>query len=156
MARKRTLLSRRTVLRGLGATVALPLLDVMTPSVLGKAVAATGATKAPTRMAYIFAPNGMIMPHWTPGQEGALADLPATLQPLNKLKDQLLVLSHDALHRPVRALRVGGQRIETQSLDQQVRPQRHGRVHVLSAARVGAVAIGVVVTPNVQPELLGV
>ena len=55
-------LSRRTLLRGLGAAVALPALDAMTPA----RVAA-----APPRLAFVYVPNGVIMEHWTPAAEGA-------------------------------------------------------------------------------------
>ena len=56
-------ISRRTVLRGMGTTLALPLLDAMAPSVL----LAGGQTKrAPNRMAFLYVPNGMHMPDWTP------------------------------------------------------------------------------------------
>jgi hypothetical protein len=57
-------LSRRTVLRGFGAAVALPFLDAMYP-----AFAAPLAKKAapPTRMAFLYVPNGIVMEDWTPG-----------------------------------------------------------------------------------------
>ncbi len=54
--------ARRTFLRGLGAAVALPMLDAMVPS----RALASAAAAAPTRMAFVFFPNGAIMPSWTP------------------------------------------------------------------------------------------
>ena len=80
---------RRTFLRGLGAAIALPMLDAMLPA---RALAAT-AGKAPTRMAFLFVPNGAHMPDWTPAATGADFDLPYILQPLQPHKHELLVLS---------------------------------------------------------------
>ena len=79
-----TPLSRRMLLRGTKATIALPLLDAMLPraSGPGTAAAAGGAEAAPLRAAFLYVPNGMHMEDWTPKQEGAGFDLPATLEPL--------------------------------------------------------------------------
>ncbi|MBI3694514.1 MAG: DUF1552 domain-containing protein [Acidobacteria bacterium] len=82
-------LPRRTFLKGFGATIALPLLDAMTP--------AFGATrlagKAPSRMAFVYVPNGIIMQGWTPQAEGAGFDLPAILEPVAAYRDDLIVFS---------------------------------------------------------------
>lgn len=75
-----TPLSRRTLLRGTGAAIALPLLDCMLPA--GDATAAEASEAAPLRAAFLYVPNGMHMPDWTPKQEGAGFDLPSTLEPL--------------------------------------------------------------------------
>jgi len=83
-------LPRRTVLRGMGATVALPLLDAMVPA--ATALAQTPARPIP-RFQAIYAPNGMAMPYWTPETEGAGFALTPILQPLAPFRDQLLVLS---------------------------------------------------------------
>src|SRR5688500_13571587 len=83
-------ISRRTVLRGLGTAVALPLLEAMLPRSL---TAATSAAKAPKRLAFCYVPNGISMADWTPKTEGALGELPAILQPLTPFKDDLLVLT---------------------------------------------------------------
>src|SRR5687767_10596028 len=84
-------LPRRTFLRGLGAAIALPMLDAMLPT---RALAAAAALKkSPTRMAFLFVPNGAHMPDWTPKAEGADFDLPYILQPLQPHKNELLVLS---------------------------------------------------------------
>ncbi len=86
-----TVLPRRTFLRGLGAAIALPLLDAMLPA---RALAgAIGAGKAPVRMGFMFVPNGVNMPDWTPLADGADFDLPHILQPLAPHKSELLVLS---------------------------------------------------------------
>jgi hypothetical protein len=81
---------RRTFLRGLGATIALPLLDAMMPA---RALAGGVVKSAPTRMAFLFVPNGAHMPDWTPAAEGADFELPYILQPLQPHKNELLVLS---------------------------------------------------------------
>jgi hypothetical protein len=83
-------LPRRTFLRGLGTTIALPLLDAMVP-----AFAAVNrlTSKAPCRMAFIYVPNGIDMKHWTPQAEGAGFDLPRLLEPLAAFRDDILVLS---------------------------------------------------------------
>ena len=82
-------IDRRTVLRGLGVSLALPWLEAMVP---GLAFGATPA-KAPLRMAFLYVPNGIHMADWTPKAEGKLGELPATLKPLKPVQDELLVLS---------------------------------------------------------------
>src|SRR6201987_4279505 len=79
---------RRTVLRGLGAAIALPLLDAMVPALTaaGKTAAAPGR-----RLGVFYVPNGMSMPYWFPKTEGPLAQLPPTLQSLNAFKDRVLL-----------------------------------------------------------------
>src|ERR1700693_127420 len=80
-------LPRRTFLRGLGAAVALPLLDSMSP-----AFAAPGRTAVP-RMAFLYTPNGIIMKDWTPAAEGAGFEFTKTLQPIEAFREKLLVLT---------------------------------------------------------------
>lgn len=87
MSRKE--LSRRAVLRGLGASVALPLLEGMAPI---KALAAMGKP-APLRMAFLFVPNGMSMPEWTPKSQGVGFELPAVLEPLRPVAGNFSVLT---------------------------------------------------------------
>src|SRR5450432_1487578 len=91
-------LPRRTFLRGLGTTVALPFLDSMVP-----AFAAKAAGKPPVRMAFVYLPNGMDMRNWSPGYEGKLGELPRTLKPLEPFKDDILVLGN-LTHNTGRAL----------------------------------------------------
>jgi hypothetical protein len=87
-------ISRRTILRGLGATIALPLLEAMIPrSLLGGTGVSPVPTLAPRRMAFLYVPNGIDMANWTPSAEGALTELPATLKPLAPFQKDLLVLS---------------------------------------------------------------
>ncbi len=87
---RRQHLPRRTVLQGLGTAIALPLLDAMTP-----AFGSSGKDKprSPLRLAFVYAPNGMIMEHWTPAQEGRDYVLPRILEPLASHRDSLLILS---------------------------------------------------------------
>jgi hypothetical protein len=78
-------LSRRTILRGMGAAMSLPLLDSMVP--------AFAAAPAPIkRLGIVYVPMGMNMPLWTPAKEGAL-ELNTIQQPIAAFKDRLLVLS---------------------------------------------------------------
>src|SRR3954465_9793105 len=84
-----TRLSRRTILRGLGTAVALPLLDAMAP----RPARAIEAPPAPRRMAFLYVPNGIHMDEWTPNKEGDDFDLPPILQPLGELKNDVMVLS---------------------------------------------------------------
>jgi hypothetical protein len=85
-------ISRRTVLRGLGAAVALPWLEAMGP-LAGWAEAAAGEMPAPTRLAFVYVPNGKNMPDWTPKSEGAGFELPAILEPLKAVRDDILLLT---------------------------------------------------------------
>ncbi|QDV43460.1 hypothetical protein Enr13x_33170 [Stieleria neptunia] len=88
-------LSRRTLLRGAGAALALPWLEAMMP---GKASAAESEGKAPEdsplRMAALFVPNGVRQDMWTPEATGRDFELTPTLEPLADVKDQLLVLTN--------------------------------------------------------------
>ena len=82
--------SRRTVIRGFGATMALPLLDAMVPAFSPIRLSAASPTR---RLTTVYVPNGVIMEKWTPAIEGAGFDLPPTLAPLAPYRDDLLVLS---------------------------------------------------------------
>lgn len=86
-------LSRRTFLRGIGATLALPTLEAMIPAARAATRPGFTADGHPLRMAFVYHPNGVIMSDWVPGQVGALDKLPATLQSLDGLKDEFQVLS---------------------------------------------------------------
>ena len=83
-------LPRRTFLRGVGASLALPLLDSMVPAF---AAARTSAAKPIQRLFTGYVPNGMIMADWTPAATGTLSTLPMTLEPLAPFKDKLLLVS---------------------------------------------------------------
>jgi hypothetical protein len=82
-------LTRRTVLRGLGTAVALPLLDAMAP----RTARAIEPGAAPRRMAFIYVPNGIHMEDWTPATEGDNYELTPILQPLGELKNDVTVLT---------------------------------------------------------------
>jgi hypothetical protein len=101
-------LSRRTVLRGVGASVGLPLLQAMIPA--GVALAKTAAAAKP-RMAFIYFPHGAVMDQWTPKTEGALAELPPILKPLDPFRKYLTVVSglenKSAVAAPVHAITPG-------------------------------------------------
>src|SRR5437762_13137514 len=79
-------LSRRTMLRGLGATLALPFLDAMVP--------AARAAAAPThRFLTFYVPNGMAMEYWTPKADGTAFQLTPILEPMAPFRNQMLLLS---------------------------------------------------------------
>ncbi len=83
-------LARRTVLRGMGATIALPFLDGMVPAF---ANSRRIAAALPLRVGALYAPNGMNMQDWTPAAEGAAFELTPILQPLAPFRDRMVVLS---------------------------------------------------------------
>lgn len=86
------LLSRRTVLRGLGAGLALPWLEAMGP--LESWVHANEkAPAAPNRLVWLYVPNGMAMPNWTPKEEGPLRELPEILQDVKDFAGDINILS---------------------------------------------------------------
>ncbi len=85
---------RRTFLRGLGTTLALPLLDGMIPAF------AVGNDAGPvSRFSIVYVPNGKIMDKWTPAATGAGYEMTPTLEPLRAFRDRFLVvtgLDHNA------------------------------------------------------------
>lgn len=93
-------LSRRTLLRGAGAALALPWLEAMVSSSAQAELNAQNELSneahnaAPIRMAALFVPNGVRQDMWTPKGEGADFELSPTLKPLEELKSQVLVLTN--------------------------------------------------------------
>src|SRR6266571_4737927 len=83
-------LPRRTVLRGLGATMALPFLEAMLPAF---SLRARAIGKPVHRFQTFYVPNGMAMPYWTPKGEGSAFELSPILEPLAPYRNQMLVLS---------------------------------------------------------------
>jgi hypothetical protein len=79
-------LPRRTFLRGMGVTLALPLLDSMIPA--ATALAQTAASPK-NRFCAIYVPHGATMDKWTPATEGAGFEFTETLKPLEKFRDRL-------------------------------------------------------------------
>ena len=86
------LLSRRTMLRGIGATLALPWLEAMGP-LTSWAGNTTLSEAAPNRMAFVYVPNGINMADWKPKVEGELGELQKTLQPLAAYKRDFSILT---------------------------------------------------------------
>ncbi len=74
-------ISRRHLLRATGAAIGLPFLEAMAPA------------ETPSRMMIVYAPSGKYMPNWTPATTGVQFELPRTLKPLTRHRDQILVLS---------------------------------------------------------------
>ena len=89
-------LPRRTFLQGVGATIALPYLDAMTP-------AFAAAEKPVTRAAFVYSANGIIMNDWTPAETGSNFSFSKTLKPIKTFRDQTVVVSGLA-HRNGEAL----------------------------------------------------
>jgi hypothetical protein len=81
-------LPRRMFLKGLGAAIALPALDAMTP-----AFAAPAAKASPMRLAFTYVPNGVTLPDWTPGDTGPGFTCSRILAPLATYRDETLVLT---------------------------------------------------------------
>src|SRR5262245_45557556 len=83
--------SRRMVLKGMGATIALPLLDAMNPA--ATAWAQTAAGKTPKRFAFVGFPHGAIMDRWVPKQTGADYEMSPILEPLTPFRKHLTIIS---------------------------------------------------------------
>ena len=83
-------LSRRTVLKGAGATFALPLLDAMVPA--GTALAQTVAAAAP-RLGFVYFPHGALQDQWQPTRTGRNPDFPFILKPLEPVREYVTVVS---------------------------------------------------------------
>jgi hypothetical protein len=90
MTVKFTPLSRRTLLRGSGVAMALPLLEVMQPT------PASGATTTatPMRVAFFYIPNGVVQSAWHPQETGRNFKLSPTLEPLAKVREKISVFTH--------------------------------------------------------------
>jgi hypothetical protein len=84
-------ISRRTVLQGLGATIALPLLDAMLPA--ATAMAQTPAGKMPKRFAFVGFPHGAIMDKWSPAETGTNYTMSPILQALEPFRKDMTIVS---------------------------------------------------------------
>ena len=83
-------LPRRTLLRGIGASLALPLLDSMVPALSS----ASAQTAQPAkRMGVVYVPNGMAMKSWTPSTEGSGFEITRILRPMKAYQNRMLVLT---------------------------------------------------------------
>src|ERR1051325_10200908 len=98
MCNTRKHLTRATVLRGLGATLGLPLLDAMIPA--GTALAQTAAKAAP-HVGFIYFPHGAVMNQWTPSSEGQFGEFGNILKPLDKYKAMTTVFSNIDSQAPI-------------------------------------------------------
>jgi hypothetical protein len=83
-------ISRRTVLRGAGASLALPLLDAMIPA--ATALAATPAKPSP-RLGFIYFPHGAVISAWSPKETGSSYEMSPILKPLEPFRDQMTIVS---------------------------------------------------------------
>ena len=84
-------IDRRTLLRGIGSTLALPLLDSMVPAI---ASGTQRKTKIPTNIAFCYVPNGIIPKDWLPSTTGKGYDMMPTMKPLEAYRNDMLVLSN--------------------------------------------------------------
>jgi len=84
-------LPRRTFLRGMSATLALPLLDAMIPAL---SAAGTAAAKPVSRLGFVYVPMGSAQAFWTPKSEGVITELSPTLNSLTPYLNQLTVISN--------------------------------------------------------------
>jgi hypothetical protein len=85
-------LSRRTMLRGIGISLGLPLLDAMTPAF------AAARTKAPSRMLVNYVPNGVVMKDWLPASTAADFALPKIVQPMEAHRNSMVLIEGLAQH----------------------------------------------------------
>lgn len=80
-------ISRRAMLRGTGAALALPMLSAMVPAM------ANSSPKPIRRLGIVYVPNGMRMDHWTPSTVGSGFELPSILKPMEPFRDKVQILS---------------------------------------------------------------
>ena len=90
MILKRTSLSRRKVLRGAGATLALPLLEAMQVSSMAKS---SNSIKPPVRAGFFYIPNGVVQTGWHPKETGPGYELSPTLEPIRPIKDEVTLFT---------------------------------------------------------------
>jgi hypothetical protein len=89
-------LSRRALLRGAGAAVALPFLDAMRPAL-------AAAPKAVGRVGVVYVPNGIIMNQWLPSKTGAGFEFTRVLKPLERFREDIVITSGLSNHAAVKA-----------------------------------------------------
>ena len=85
----RRALHRRTILRGCGAALALPFLEVMQTTAHG-----VQQTQAPKRAAFFYVPNGVVQSSWHPVDDGVGFQLSPTLEPLAPVRNKIALYSH--------------------------------------------------------------
>ncbi len=84
-------ISRRTVLKGIGASIALPLLDAMNPA--ATAWAQTAASRTPKRLAFVGFPHGAVMGRWSPAESGVDYEMSSILEPLAPFREHMTIVS---------------------------------------------------------------
>jgi len=84
-------LARRTFLRGLGVSMALPLLDAMVPAMTDTRLTAAAGN---IRLGFVYVPNGIIQKNWLPSQAGSGFEFASTMKSLEPFRDKMLVLSN--------------------------------------------------------------
>src|SRR5260370_13829601 len=82
--------NRRTLLRGIGVSMALPLLDAMIPALTAQSRTAANPIK---RLGFVYVPHGAIMERFTPAQLGANFEFSPILRPLETFRDRVVVVS---------------------------------------------------------------
>jgi hypothetical protein len=135
-------ISRRAVLRGVGAVVALPVLDSMCPALVAQEK--TGA-RVINRLGVVYVPNGIMMENWTPIADGTAFDLKPSLKPLEPYRDRLLVLSGLNSNPPTNAADAGSvhPRASTRFLTDVPPPTKAADMHAgTSMDQVAAKEIG--------------
>src|SRR5206468_1358057 len=134
-------ISRRTVLRGLGVAISLPVLDSLLPRALAVSPA---SAKPPVRMAVLYMANGVNVKQWTPSGRGRGFELSPTLSPLADFKDDVLVFSDlmnkSALHGDGHYVKSAGLLTGTTITKTTGRDIRSGGVSMdqLAAQRIGS------------------
>ena len=151
---------RRTVLRGIGAAIALPFLDSMVP-----ALTATSKTSAPLRFGTVYVPNGILMEQWTPSTTGGAFEFTPTLKALEAFRKHLLLVSGLHHRTAVSDLEVLGQHARpAAAFLTGIRPKRTtgtalqlGRSldqilaqHVSQETRLGSLEIGLETTDTIN------
>jgi Protein of unknown function (DUF1552) len=86
-------LPRRTFLKGMGAAIALPMLDAMTPALSAMSGMTRSAAQSPLRLAFTYVPNGITMADWTPKGAGAAFELSRVMQPMAPFRQDMSILS---------------------------------------------------------------
>src|SRR5471030_487116 len=84
-------ISRRTILKGVGASIAVPLLDAMSPAAMATAKTAAGTT--PKRFAFVGFPHGAVMDRWSPKQTGTEYEMSTILEPLSPFRQHMTIVS---------------------------------------------------------------
>ena len=140
----KTHLPRRTVLRGLGATIALPLLDAMVPALTPVARTAGAPVR---RFGAVFVPMGERPSHWTPATSGVGFELSPILKPLEPLRDYVTVVSN--LDRPLQ----GTHAVSTGTWLTGIAPKRTEAEDFVAGTSLDQIVAGQIGKDSVFPSL---